>query len=588
MKKYAPILILLILTFTLLCSVGIAAEEPDYGCVVTFDTKHYSDDAISAVAEEYGLTHILLGFYSCGEDTAAVLADHPMVLSVEIAPTGVLGEVNDINYNDAYLSSQWNLDTVNIRNCWKYYTTGSSDVRICVIDSGFYYDHPDAQKNFLPGKDYTSSLNPTISDATSHGTSVAGLIGATTNNSIGIAGLMKDVTVYNLRTFYWDDEAKTKVTTADLVAQAIVDSVDVYDADIINMSLLFGESSDVLEAACDYAEENGVLIFAAAGNNASEGSPLQYPATYDSVIGVGAVDANKKAANFSARNRSVYCCAPGVNITTLQNPFNPEHEDLKLYYRHDAGGTSLATPHVAALAAMALSYDPEMTSAEFRTLLKASCTDLGDAGYDITYGHGLINFEKMMKLIDGNVFDDVPKYEWYHDAVLNAYEDKLMVGLSDTLFGPDTKLTRGMFVTILYRMDGEPEVTAEVPFTDLPDDFYYNVPIAWAYENKVAMGVSETAFAPDKPISRQEVVTMLYRYYTDHKGQELPENGSEVTFRDADEIADWAKDAVSAMTKAGALSGYKQVDADGEYYVFLPERVINRAETAMILSNLSK
>ncbi|MBQ6810672.1 MAG: S8 family serine peptidase, partial [Firmicutes bacterium] len=475
-----------------------------------------------------------------------------------------------------------------IRNCWKYYTTGSSDVRICVIDSGFYYDHPDAQKNFLPGKDYTSSLNPTISDATSHGTSVAGLIGATTNNHIGIAGLMKDVTIYNLRTFSWDEEAKTKVTTADLVAQAIVDSVDVYKADIINMSLLFGESSEVLEAACDYAAENGVILVAAAGNNGMDGSALQYPATYDSVIGVGAVDSNKNAANFSARNSSIYCCAPGVNISTLQNPFNPEYEDLMLYYRNDAGGTSLATPHVSALAAMALSYDPELTSDEFCELLKASCTDLGTPGYDTTYGYGLIDFEKMMRLIDGNIFDDVSKADWFHNAVVSAYQDKLMVGIDTAIFGPDVELSRGMFVTILYRMDNEPEVTGEHPFTDLPEDFYYNTPIAWAYENGVAMGISETTFAPDKPISRQEVVTMLYRYYTDYKGETLPEKGNEVEFRDADDIASWAEEAVFAMTKAGALSGYQLTDAEGVYYVFLPERVINRAETAMILSNLNK
>lgn len=593
MKKRAHLLILLILAFTLLCSAGVAADNQGFGRVITFDTQHYTAEEIAEVAEEYGLTHILLGYYSGDEAAADALAEHPMVLSAEAAPVGTLGEVKDISYNDAYFSFQWNLDVVNIKNCWKYYTTGSHDVTICVIDSGFYHAHPDAEKtsgekeNFWPGKDYVDG-GLTIKDTTSHGTSVAGVIGATSDNGKGVAGLMENVTIYNLRTFYWDEEKKEKQTTADLVAQAIVDSVDVYHADVINMSLLFEEDSEVLKAACDYAAEKGVLLVAAAGNNGGSGSALLYPATYDSVIGVGAVDSNKNVANFSAKNRSVYCCAPGSNIYTLQNPFNTESESLNTYYRSDAGGTSLATPHVSALAALALSYDPELTPAEFRTLLKASCTDLGDKGYDISYGHGLINFEKMMKLIDGNVFDDVAKPDWFHDAVVNVYQDKLMVGVSDTNFGPAVELTRGMFVTILYRMDGEPEVTAEPPFTDLPEEFYYNTPIAWAYENGVAMGISATEFAPDKPITRQEVVTMLYRYFTDYKEQPLPEKGSEIAFRDAADIADWAKDAVVAMTKAGVLSGYKLADAEGEYYVFMPERVTVRSETAMMLSNMNK
>ena len=479
MRKRSTILVLLLTLFVLTAfSAGVAAES-DEDWIVVFDAEHYGTTEIQGVADAYGLEYLLDAYYFADENTALALKDHPMVLSVGAAGTASLceAEPSAAYYNDPYYGSQWALNMVNVEKCWKNYTTGSKDVVVCVIDSGFFVNHEDAQKNYKFGKDYVLS-NDEISanvtfDSTSHGTSCAGLIGATSGNGKGIAGMLKDVTVVSQRTFYWDADANEKKASIVHVAQAIRDAVDVYHADVISMSFLFdangsAASLDLLKSACEYAYGKGVILVAAAGNNAAQGSTLQYPAAFDCVIGVGAVDSNRQVASFSARNTSVYCCAPGAGILSLGNPYSNEDPlahlpaDGNIYYRVTSG-TSLATPFVASLAALARSFDENITPKEFRALLKKTCTDLGNAGYDTSYGYGLINCEKLLKAMsdeaDGNVFEDISKDSWYYDSVLKVYKNKLMVGMSDTQFGPETELTRAMFATIIYRMEGEPAVS---------------------------------------------------------------------------------------------------------------------------------
>lgn len=518
-------------------------------------------------------------------DTPPVSEEKPPVSEEEKPPVEVISTF----FNDPYAASQWSLGVINIENCWRYYTLGSKDIVVCVIDSGFYYDHVDAQKNFVKGNNYVEDkeVNPGIDD-TSHGTSVAGVIGATSDNGIGITGLLYDVTVVSHKAYYWDAEQQKKIADPEDIAQAIRDSVDQYQADVINMSFLFETDEPVIREACEYAASKGVILVAAAGNNGAEGSAFLYPASYDCVIGVGSVaqnpDGSLSPAWNSARNGSVFCCAPGAGIRTLKNPLSKEDTEINEY--RVVSGTSLATPHVASLAAMALAYKPDLDADTFRELLKKSCVDLGNKGYDTSYGYGLIDFEKMMRLLDGNVFDDVAKNDWFHNAAVSVFNKGLMYGVDDTHFAPERNLTRGMFVTILYRMDGAPGCDAEIPFTDLPEGMYYNEPIAWAFANKVAMGTGDTTFAPDEPINREQVVTMLYRYYTDYKKSPLPDLGGNADFRDTEDISVWAQDAVSAMVKAGVLAGVEYEDENGKYFKFLPANIATRAQAAKIISGL--
>ncbi|MGN0963609.1 MAG: S8 family peptidase, partial [Clostridia bacterium] len=359
MKKRTTILVLLLTLLVLTAfSAGVAAET-DEEWIVVLDSEHYSAAEMQSFADAYGLEHLLDAYYIADENTAAALKDHPMVLSAGAAGTASLcdTEPSAAGYNDPYLSKQWALDMIHVENVWKYYTTGSKDVVVCVIDSGFFVNHEDAQKNYKVGKDYvlsTDDLSANVTfDSTSHGTSCAGLIGATSGNGKGITGMLKDVTVVSQRTFYWDEAAKEKKASVIHIAQAIRDAADQHHADVISMSFLVDsqktspESVALLKSACEYAYGKGVILVAASGNNADQGSTLQYPAAFDCVIGVGAVDSNRQVASFSARNTSVYCCAPGARILSLGNPYSNEDplaylpDDGNIYYRVTSG-TSLA------------------------------------------------------------------------------------------------------------------------------------------------------------------------------------------------------------------------------------------------------
>ena len=109
--------------------------------------------------------------------------------------------------------------------------------------------------------------------------------------------------------------------------------------------------------------------------------------------------------------------------------------------------------------------------------------------------------------------------------------------MEDNFFGPNVQLTRCMFITILHRMDGVPSSSVSTPFTDVPAGSYYEQAVKWAYENKISEGISKTEFGSEYPIRREEVVTMLYRYFTNYKEQTLEDKGGNTSFADAGDAA---------------------------------------------------
>ena len=109
-------------------------------------------------------------------------------------------------------------------------------------------------------------------------------------------------------------------------------------------------------------------------------------------------------------------------------------------------------------------------------------------------------------------FTDVAESDWFYDAVRYAYENGLMGGIGDNLFAPNHPTTRAQLVTILYRLEGEPAVTGQGPFTDVEADTWYTDAVTWAAEEGVVNGVSATQFAPGNNITREQLATILFRY----------------------------------------------------------------------------
>ena len=177
-------------------------------------------------------------------------------------------------------------------------------------------------------------------------------------------------------------------------------------------------------------------------------------------------------------------------------------------------------------------------------------------------------------------FTDVSVDAWFYDAVKAVYEAELMGGVSDTEFAPDVNMNRAMLVTMLYRLEGSPEVETAVSdvFTDCADGEWYADAVIWANANGIVEGRSETEFAPNDTMTRQEMAAILYRYEV-FKGAEEVE-AAELEYADADAIADWAESAVVYCTDAGLMSGVSDTE-------FAPAGSATRAMGATVLMRLA-
>lgn len=176
-------------------------------------------------------------------------------------------------------------------------------------------------------------------------------------------------------------------------------------------------------------------------------------------------------------------------------------------------------------------------------------------------------------------YEDVPEDHWASRYVERVRTEGLMMGTSSTTFGPEETITRGMFVAVLARYAGvTTDDSVETGFKDVPAGKYYTGAVAWAVENGIVYGVSTTAFAPNAPVTRQEMAAFLYRTMT-YMGNTCPENGSILAFLDGADTSDYAIAAMNWAIGAGIFSGYK----DG---TLRPQATATRAEAAVVFCGI--
>lgn len=270
-----------------------------------------------------------------------------------------------------HTNEQWALPKIGMNSQTRGLASGAGTT-VAVIDTGVAA-HPDLPRVLagidLSGQDGSDGHY----DDFGHGTHVAGIIAASIADDYGIDGIAPDATVLPVKVLDrdgWGTDAG--------VAAGISWAAD-HGADIINMSLGGEEGSDELVSAIRYARGKGVTIVAAAGNDGTD-YPM-YPAAYPGVISVSATDSSDGIAWFSNFGTTIDVAAPGVDVlSTLPGP------TWKSW-----SGTSMATPHVAALAALVAGQHPDWSPDQIENQIEASATDLGDAGKDERYGHGRIN-----------------------------------------------------------------------------------------------------------------------------------------------------------------------------------------------------
>lgn len=278
--------------------------------------------------------------------------------------------------SDPYLSRQWAIDAMGLRNAWNK-TTGSSGVTVAIIDTGVQTNHPDLAGNIGSGYDFYNKTS-SVTDYNGHGTHIAGIIGAVTNNSLGVSGINWNVNIMPLKAA--DNSGEGFLSLSEII-QALRYAAD-HGADVINMSFQIGGASsgeDVfMEEAIEYAYSKGVTMIAAAGNQGQQW--LAYPARHSKVIAVSAIGPDLNLASWSNYGNNIDVAAPGDSIlsTWPTNTFA------------SASGTSMAAPQVAGVAALLIAQGvrgPE----NIKKVLHETAMDLGDQGYDYAYGWGLVN-----------------------------------------------------------------------------------------------------------------------------------------------------------------------------------------------------
>ena len=180
------------------------------------------------------------------------------------------------------------------------------------------------------------------------------------------------------------------------------------------------------------------------------------------------------------------------------------------------------------------------------------------------------------KITDGSstLFADVADDAWYADAVRYVYEKGMMNGTSSTTFSPNETTTRAMIVTMLHRLENEPTASA-AGFTDVASNTYYANAVAWAAANGVVTGVSETSFAPNDAITREQLAAILYRY-AELKGYNVSASGSLSGYTDASQISSYATTAMQWANSTGLITGKTSTTLS-------PKGNATRAEVATIL-----
>lgn len=267
-------------------------------------------------------------------------------------------------------------------------TLGKESVTVAVVDTGVDLTHPDLKNKLkTSGRDFVNN-DYDASDDFGHGTMVAGIIGAETNNNEGIAGVGWNCKILPVKVL-----DHTGTGTTDKSAQGIIWAAD-NGAQVINLSLGGPAGSETLRAALQYAYDKGVVIVAAAGNT---GGAVLYPAAYDNyVFAVAATDYNDARASFSSVGAEIDAAAPGVRILTTVPVGYFGAGSLPYGYGE---GTSLASPHVAGLAALLKSIKSALKPAEIMDIIRYSADDVNAGQYkgkDEFLGYGRINMEKAL------------------------------------------------------------------------------------------------------------------------------------------------------------------------------------------------
>ncbi|HMQ76411.1 MAG TPA: S8 family serine peptidase [Flavobacteriales bacterium] len=330
---------------------------------------------------------------------AVIAAANALALRAELLeaePDMVFSGRGDLVPNDPQFTSCWGLlntgqsgGTAGIdmkaSQAWDL-TQGSAFIITVIIDTGVEQTHPDIMQ--VPGTNTTNDGSVGGGPANSfdnHGTAVAGCVSATINNSLGTVGVAPGTRSASARTMIgttsngnWSSQASWTVASLDWAVTI--------GARVTNNSNYYGFTSATIETAYTNTRNGGMVHFASAGNDAS--NALSYPSSLSTVNAVSSITRTGALSSFSNFNANLSFSAPGSSINSTDRTGSAGYSSGDYAV---VQGTSFASPYAAGVAALVLSADPSLTAAEVEQVLQTTATDLGTTGFDIQYGHGLVN-----------------------------------------------------------------------------------------------------------------------------------------------------------------------------------------------------
>ena len=206
-------------------------------------------------------------------------------------------------------------------------------------------------------------------------------------------------------------------------------------------------------------------------------------------------------------------------------------------------------------------------------------TENADGTYTFTMPNGQVTvkatFVETEEPAPAEPFPDVDENDWFYDEVVYVYENGLMNGVENNQFAPNTATNRAMLATILYRLAGEPAVSGDLPFTDVAAGTWYTDAVLWAAQNGIVNGLGENTFAPMNTLTREQLVTMLYRY-AEAKGYDVSASADLSGYPDAGQVQDYAQPAMAWAVAENIIQGME----DG---TLKPAGNASRAQIATIL-----
>ncbi|HEX4900743.1 MAG TPA: S8 family serine peptidase, partial [Pyrinomonadaceae bacterium] len=293
--------------------------------------------------------------------------------------------------NDPLLPRQWGLDSIG----WfdPEPLPDASAIKVAVLDTGVDITHRDLE-NVVQSYVHEGTSGE---DVVGHGTHVAGIIAAEINNNVGITGICEcDLNVWKIFTDE-PDPLDGEYYVDEVMYQRALNAVRNSGMRVLNLSIGGGSPSQTERMLFRRLIDAGVTVVAAMGNEFNEGNPIEYPSAYVNVIAVGAVGRTKRRASFSNTGAHISIAAPGKAIvSTLPLRASAARTSQETRYA-SWDGTSMATPHVTAAAALVLAQKPDLTPAQVRRRLTSTATKLtamGTKNKTNEFGFGLLNIER--------------------------------------------------------------------------------------------------------------------------------------------------------------------------------------------------